>query len=78
MFLWVIIVLTSIWQCECAVALIPEKTALLIIPRRGLPLVECAHGKPCPMKVMSVNNESQNTCLQVNLWGCDGGFQAKI
>lgn len=27
---------------------IPENTALRIIPRRGFPLVECAHGNPCP------------------------------
>lgn len=26
----------------------PENTALLIIPRLGFPLVECAHGNPCP------------------------------
>lgn len=28
---------------------IPENTARLIIPRRGFPLVECAHGNPCPI-----------------------------
>lgn len=28
--------------------IIPENTARRIIPRRGFPRVECAHGKPCP------------------------------
>lgn len=27
---------------------LPENTALRIIPRRGLPRVECAHGNPWP------------------------------
>lgn len=31
-------------EIEC----LPENTARRIIPRRGFPLVECAHGNPCP------------------------------
>lgn len=34
---------------------LPEKTARRIIPRRGFPRVECAHGKPWP-------GGSGNTC----------------
>lgn len=29
-------------------ASLPENTARRIIPRRGFPRVECAHGNPCP------------------------------
>ena len=62
-------ILTSIWQSACYAERekLPENTALLIIPRRDLPLVECAHGKPCPNNGKKINQfrfyRSQNTCL---------------
>lgn len=45
---WMEIILATKWEPAPNFWQLPENTALRIIPRRGLPRVECAQGKPCP------------------------------
>lgn len=40
---------------QIVIEILPENTARLIIPRLGFPLVECAHGNPCPAIHYGIN-----------------------